>query len=80
VAIDLNPLGVLSITIESQTLLSATPAGGRLVGEAAESVWEGDRIHARQLGRSASDWVTIHADRSVSVDARIGSCRPPWST
>ena len=31
--------------------------------------WE--RVHASQLGQSASDWVRIHHDKSVSVDARI---------
>lgn len=69
--IELVPLGTLTITIERQTLLADTPAGGRLVGEASDSVWEGPRVRARQLGRSASDWVTIHADSTVSVDARL---------
>jgi len=70
-SIELESLGTLAITIERQTLLSTTPAGGRLVGEAADCRWEGPGISARQLGRSASDWVRIHADGSMSVDARI---------
>ncbi|TDB89830.1 DUF3237 domain-containing protein [Actinomadura sp. KC216] len=71
VGIELDPLGTLTITIERQTMLPSTPEGGRLVGEAADCRWEGDRVRASQLGRSASDWVRIHADSSVSVDARI---------
>lgn len=69
--IELEPLGTLTITIEQQTLLRTTPQGGLLVGEAADCRWEGDRVRARQLGRSASDWVRLHANGSVSVDARI---------
>lgn len=70
-AIELEPLGTLTITIAEQTHLPGTPQGGRLVGEAGECVWESERVRARQRGRSASDWVRIHADSSVEVDARI---------
>lgn len=69
--IELEPLGTLTVSIEQQTVLRGTPQGGRLVGEAAACRWEGERVRASQLGRSASDWVRFHADGSVSVDARI---------
>lgn len=69
--IELEPLGTLTVTIEQQTVLRDSPQGGLLVGEAAECRWEGDRVRAGQLGRSASDWVRLHAGGSVSVDARI---------
>ncbi len=68
---ELQPLGTLTITISQQTYLAATPEGGRLVGEAGSCRWDGERVHASQLGQSASDWVRIHHDNSVSVDARI---------
>ena len=70
-SLELEPLGTLTVTIARQTLLPSTPEGGRLIGEAATCRWEGDRVRASQLGASASDWVRIHNDRSVSVDARI---------
>ncbi len=70
-ALELEPLGTLTITIAMQTYLSETPLGGRLVGEAGTCRWEGPRVQASQLGQSASDWVRINHDRSVQVDARI---------
>lgn len=69
--IELQPLGTLTVTIARQMLLPSTPQGGRLIGEAATCRWEGERVQASQLGASASDWVRIHHDRSVDVDARI---------
>lgn len=69
--IELETLGTLSVTIEQQTVLRDTPQGGLLVGEAGACRWEGERVRASQLGRSASDWVRLHAGGSVSVDARI---------
>lgn len=68
---ELEPLGTLSITISRQTYLAGAPVGGRLVGEAGSCRWDGERVHASQLGLSACDWVRIHHDSSVSVDARI---------
>ena len=70
-ALELEPLGTLTITIAMQTYLSETPLGGRLVGEAGTCRWEGPRVQASQLGQSASDWVRVNHDRSVQVDARI---------
>jgi Protein of unknown function (DUF3237) len=70
-SIELVPLGTLRITIELQTVLPGVPGGTRLIGEASDCRWEGERVRARQLGRSASDWVLINPDASVSVDARI---------
>lgn len=71
VTIELEPLGTLTVTIARQTTIASSPQGGRLVGEAGSCHWEGDRVRADQLGTSAGDWVRFHADRSVTVDARI---------
>lgn len=69
--IELLPLAYLDRTIAQQTLLSGTPRGNRLIGEAATCRWDGERVHASQHAASASDWVRIHDDGSVDVDARI---------
>lgn len=69
-ALELIPLAVLRITIARQTRLDGVAVGSRLVGEAAECILDGERVHARQAGTS-SDWLTVHADGSVSVDARL---------
>ena len=41
-----------------------------MIGEAATCELDGDRVHASQAGTS-SDWLTLHGDGSVSVDARL---------
>lgn len=69
--LELLPLATLHIAIVRQTLISDLPAGRRFVGEAADSSLSGPRVRARQWGQATSDWVTIHADDSVSVDARL---------
>lgn len=66
----LVPLATLRITIRSQARLDGLPVGGRLVGEAETVVLTGDGIEATMAGTS-SDWLTIHADGSVAVDARL---------
>lgn len=69
-SIDLVPLATLRITIAGQTRLAGIPAGSRLIGEAAACYLDGERVHATQAGTS-SDWLTLHGDGSVSVDARL---------
>jgi hypothetical protein len=69
-SLQLRQLATLSITIAQHTRLDGLPAGARLIGEAAECVLSGDRVQATQSGTS-SDWLTLHADGTVSVDARL---------
>lgn len=66
----LRPLATLRITIARQTRIEGLPIGARLVGEAASCVLEGERLAATQAGTS-SDWLTLHPDGTVGVDARL---------
>jgi hypothetical protein len=68
--IELVPLATLRITIARQTRIDGVSAGARLVGEAATCELVGERVRASQAGTS-SDWLTLHADGSCSVDARL---------
>lgn len=68
--LELRPLATLRIDIARHTRVDGAPAGVRLIGEAADCRLQGDRVNARQAGTS-SDWLTLHADGSVSVDARL---------
>jgi hypothetical protein len=70
VSLSLVPLATLRITILRQTRVDGIPAGSRLVGEAATCELDGERVQASQAGTS-SDWLTLHADGSVGVDARL---------
>ena len=69
--IELRPLGTLTIVIERHTVVGATPGGTRIVGEARSCRWVGDRVNAREHGTMSHDWLTVHPDGSVSVDARL---------
>ena len=42
----------------------------RVIGEAVACEFVGERVRASQAGTS-SDWLTLHSDGSVSVDARL---------
>jgi hypothetical protein len=70
VTLELVPLARLTITISQHTRLDGVPAHARLVGEASAVELRGERVRASQHGTS-SDWLTLHADGSVSVDARL---------
>ena len=76
--IELVPLATLRITISQHTRLDGLPAGTRLVGEASACELTGPRVTASQAGTS-SDWLTLHGDGSVSVDARLLLATPSGS-
>jgi hypothetical protein len=69
-SLELRPLATLTISIGQHTRLDGVPAHARLIGEATACELIGDRVRASQAGTS-SDWLTVHADGSVSVDARL---------
>jgi Protein of unknown function (DUF3237) len=71
VPLELVPLGTITIGIKQHTVIGGIAAGSRIVGEAADCVWEGDRVQARQWGDASSDWLIQHPDGTVSVDARL---------
>jgi uncharacterized protein DUF3237 len=68
--LELRPLATLTIVIARQTRLEGLPVHARVVGEATSCELVGDRVRASQAGTS-SDWLYLHADGSVSVDARL---------
>ena len=77
--LSLLPLATLRITILRHTRLDGIPVGARLIGEAATCVLSGERLQAEQSGTS-SDWLTLHADGTVSVDARLLLATPSGAT
>lgn len=70
-ALELVPLGTLTIDIDQHTRVGPTPGGIRIVGEVLHCRWEGDRVTAREHGKISHDWLLEHPDGSVSVDARL---------
>ncbi|HZZ95637.1 MAG TPA: DUF3237 family protein [Jatrophihabitantaceae bacterium] len=78
-SLSLIPLATLQITILRHTRLDGLPVGARLIGEAASCVLSGERLQAEQSGTS-SDWLTLHTDGTVSVDARLLLATPSGAT
>jgi hypothetical protein len=74
----LRPLATLTIVISQHTRIDGLPAHARVIGEAQSCELLGDRVRASQAGGS-SDWLTVHADGSVSVDARLLLATPTGS-
>lgn len=70
-SIRLTPLGTLTILVDGHVRLEGVPAGTRVVGTALEASFVGERIRATELLAPASDWVTVHADGTGIVDARL---------
>ncbi len=68
--LQLRPLATLTIVISQHTRIDGLPLNTRVIGEARTCELTGDRVRASQAGGS-SDWLTVHADGSVSVDARL---------
>lgn len=66
--LELLPLATLRITISQHTRLDGLPVGSRIVGEASACELAG-RVTASQSG-TCTDWLVLHGDGSVSVDAR----------
>jgi hypothetical protein len=70
-SIELTHLGRLTIEIDDHTRLPGSPSGDRLVGSATSYRFEGDRIRATARATPATDWVTVRAGGSGTVDARL---------
>lgn len=70
-SVELIPLGTLTVIVDNHVRLEGVPAGTRVVGTAFEASFEGERVRATELLAPASDWVTVHADGTGSVDARL---------
>ena len=66
----LRPLATLTIVIAQHTRIDGLPSHTRVIGEAASCELVGDRVRASQAGGS-TDWLTLHVDGSVNVDARL---------
>lgn len=69
-AIELEPLGELRITVAEQLRLDDAALGTRVIGTATSCEWVGGPVTASQVGPPANDWLTIDADGNGQVDAR----------
>jgi hypothetical protein len=69
-AIELVPLCTATITLAEPFMLPGTPAGTRVIAEVADAVLEGERLHARQRGNAAADWMSMNEAMVATLDVR----------
>ena len=69
--LELVPLCEAVIEVSEAIVLENTPTGTLMVGEIADSRWEGERLRARQRGRAAADWLLVAPDGTASIDVRL---------
>ncbi|HEY1831407.1 MAG TPA: DUF3237 domain-containing protein [Acidimicrobiales bacterium] len=70
-SIELIHLCRLTIEIDDHTRLPGAPSGDRLVGTSTNYRIDGQRIRGIARSTPATDWVTVRAGGSGTVDARM---------
>jgi hypothetical protein len=70
VALELVPLGTITIDFADPLLLPNTPAGARAIFEIVDLRIEGERIHAKKKGATAADWVVLGPEGTGTLDVR----------
>lgn len=66
----LVPLADVVIELREPFVLPDTPAGTRMVFEAASARYDGDRLRGTMLGAASADWLTVGPDGTGSLDVR----------
>ena len=70
-ALELAPLGTLTVRVAPPTRIAEVAVGTRLVFEIAEARWRGDGIELSQRGGAGGDWVAVGPDGTGTIDARF---------
>lgn len=70
-AIELVPLATAIATLAPPILLPNSPSGTRVIYEMLAYRWDGDRLHARQRGAAAADWLVVGPDGTGTLDVRV---------
>ena len=69
--IELVPLATMRFTLGVPLFVPDTPRGTRVVVEVTDGAIDGERIHARQKGVAAADWLTLDAGGLGTLDVRV---------
>lgn len=69
-AIELVPLGVLSLEMDT-VVLRGGPMGTRVIVEFKNVRLQGDRVRAVQRGATAADWLVVGPDATATLDIRM---------
>jgi len=69
-ALELLPLGRMTIHLRDPILLTGVPAGTRLIAEVAGARFDGERLSGKAKGNANADWLTIGHDGTAALDVR----------
>jgi hypothetical protein len=69
-AIDLVPLGTLTMTMGDSDLLPHSPLNTRVIVEFTDIRWEGERLRGTRKG-PAGDWLSVGPDDTATLDFRF---------
>lgn len=71
-AIELVPLGTLTLGTRSATVITGGPLGGRrVIVELCDIRVEGERLRGTQHGGTAGDWLIVGPDETAMLDVRF---------
>lgn len=70
-SVEVIPLATMDLVMAPPVRMDNTPAGTRVIVEFEQVVWSGERIRAKNRGRTAGDWVTIGPDLTGCLDFRM---------
>jgi hypothetical protein len=69
--LELETLGLLTLTMGDTVRMAETPSGMRVIVEFPAVDWEGDRVQARLHGAAAADWLTVGPEGTATLDMRF---------
>ena len=70
-ALELVPLGTLSLKLAPAMVLDNTPMGTLMVIEITEFEWQSDRVKASMVGKAAADWLSAGPNGVATFDVRV---------
>lgn len=68
--LELIPLGTARIQLKAPIAIEGTPRGTRMIVELEDTVFDGDRLQAKQKGAAAADWLLVGPDGCGMLDVR----------
>jgi Protein of unknown function (DUF3237) len=69
-ALELVPLGRMTIHLRQPFVLAGVPAGTRVIVEVEDARFDGERLSGRAKGSANADWATIGHDGTAALDVR----------
>lgn len=70
-AMELKPLGTMTLTMQPPTVMPNSPAGTRIIVEFSQIELKGERLNAKLKGTAAGDWLRVGPEGTATLDFRF---------